>query len=108
MAQSYQLPNSIRDELFKDLTKEKASKLVDLLENSIDTVFSSAKDIALQKKLEIKDELSKELASKVDVALAVEKLDKKITVWSVILLSTMIILNKDSITFIAQLLGLVK
>lgn len=108
MAQTYQLPHIIREELFRDLPKDKASKLAELIEKSIDTVFSNAKDIAIQKKLELKDELSKELASKTDVELAVQKLDKKITVWGVVLLSAMIIFNKDSLTLIGQILGLVK
>ncbi len=122
MPQTYQLPYTIREELFKELTKESASKLADLIEKSIDTVFSSAKDIAIQKKLEIKDELSKELASKADIAvlrseidvvrseIAVleSKLERKITIYFVILLSAMIILNKESITLIGQMLGLVK
>ncbi|TAG54126.1 MAG: hypothetical protein EAZ27_09570 [Cytophagales bacterium] len=115
MAQSYQLPHAIREELFKDLAKEKAVKLTDLIEKSIDAVFTSAKDIAVQKKLEIKDELSKELVSKADIALVKadiaileSKLEKKITIYFMILLCTMIILNKDSITLIGQLLGLAK
>ena len=108
MAQAYQLPFLIHEELRKELSQERAAKIAELLEKSVGSVFDTAKDIATQKKLEIKDELSKELASKADLALAVEKIDKKITVWSVILLSVMILINKDSLTFIAQLLGLVK
>lgn len=65
-------------------------------------------EIALQKKLEVKDELSKELASKSDLALVESKIDKKITIWSVIILCAIIILNRDSILLIAQLLGAVK
>ncbi len=108
MAQTNQLPYFIREEIFKDLPKEKASHLSDLIEKSIDTVFSSAKDIAIQKKLEIKDELGKELASKSDLALVKSELKSEIRLYFVILLSVMIILNKDSISFIAQLIGLVK
>lgn len=102
--QSYQLPHSIREELFKDLTKEKASKLSDLLENSINTVFSTAKDIAIQKKLEIKDELSKELASKSDLAV----LKSEMKLYFVITICVIVVLNKDAITLIGQVLGLVK
>lgn len=59
MTRSYQLPHSVRDILFKELAKEKATQLADLIEKSIDLIFSSAKDIAIQKKLELKDEVSK-------------------------------------------------
>lgn len=119
MAQSYQLPHTIREELFKELAKEKATQLADLIEKSIDVVFSSAKDIAIQKKLEIKDELSTELASKADltlvktelqaeIKLVKSELKSEIRLYFVILLAVMIILNKDSLTLIAQIIGLIK
>lgn len=138
---TYQLPYAIHEELRKELSEERAFKIAELLEQSVGFMMESAKDIAIQKKLELKDELSKELASKADVALVrtelkaeinsvrtelkaeialvksellleierVEsRLDKKITIWSIVIIAVMIILNKDSLTFIAQLMGLVK
>ena len=115
MAQAYQLPFLIHEELRKELSQERASKIADILEKSVGMVFDSAKDIAIQKKLEIKDELSKELASKADVALvkadlAVVKseLKSEMRLYFVITICVIVVLNKDALTFIAQLLGLVK
>ncbi len=76
-------------------------------------------EIATHKKLEIKDVLSKELASKGDLAVLESKLlleiervehqlDTKMTIYFIVLLSVMILLNKDLLIFIAQLMGLVK
>ena len=115
MAQAYQLPFLIHDELRKELSQERATKIAELLEKSVGSIFETAKDIAVQKKLEIKDELSKELASKADIALVradfalvEERLNKKLTVWSIIIVSVIIFTNKDSLTFLAQLLGIIK
>lgn len=112
--------------LEKEFGKAIAEKVTTLLDFSFAQAEKKVEQIATQKKLEIKDELSKELASKGDLAviksellLEIEhlnnkidkvehKLDKKMTIYFLILLSVMIILNKDSLTLIAQLLGLVK
>ena len=106
---------SIPLETYKTLEKEFGQAIAEKVTALLDYSFSQAdkkiEQIAIHKKLE----LSKELASKADLnllrsemALIEQRLDKKITVWSVILLCAMIILNKDSITLIASLLGLVK
>ncbi|TAG55312.1 MAG: hypothetical protein EAZ27_07270 [Cytophagales bacterium] len=113
--QSYQLPHSVRYILFNELAKEKATQLTDLIEKSIDTVFASAKDIAIQKKLELKDELSKELATKMDIALVKaeialvkSELRSEMRIYFLITIFVIIVLNKDAINLIGKLLGLVK
>ncbi len=124
MAQSITLETYISlEKEFGKAIAEKVSKLIDF---SFAQADKKVEDIATQKKLQIKDELSKELASKGDLAvleskllLEIElvnskiekvesKLDKKMTIYFLVLLSVMILLNKDSLTFIAQLIGLVK
>jgi|GEM_PF-610520 len=49
------------------LGKEEAKKVVEVIEKSFDAIGKRAEEIALQKKLEIKDELTKELATKADI-----------------------------------------
>ncbi len=96
-------------------------------------IEEKAKDIALQKKLELKEELTKELATKADIQLLraeleakiereilrlekeilrlekeILRLDRKFTILFIILLSALVLLNKDALEFIARLLGLIK
>lgn len=118
----YQLPYEAKEFLQSELTSEKASKLIAILEKSLQSVSFKASDIALQKKLEIKDELAKELASKSDVNILKSELHADIRIISAdlkvmdarnklyfgLLLATIIVINKDSLVFIAQLIGLVK
>jgi ABC-type phosphate transport system auxiliary subunit len=50
------------------LGKEEARKVAEVIERSFEAIEKKAKEVALQKKLEIKDELTKELATKADIA----------------------------------------
>jgi len=63
------LPFLIHQELRRELSEKRAFKIEELLEKSIGTVLESAREMAVQKKVELRDELSKELASKGDLAL---------------------------------------
>ncbi|MCY0866784.1 MAG: hypothetical protein AB1353_05615 [Aquificota bacterium] len=90
------------------------------------SVEEKAEDLALQKKLELKEELTKELITKAEfygeiralrqemqaVKLEIEKeilrLDRKFTILFLILLFTTIFLNKEALEFIAKLFGLIK
>ncbi|MDX2196714.1 MAG: hypothetical protein NW207_09875 [Cytophagales bacterium] len=103
-------------------TSSCTKKVTALLEFSFSQAEKKVEQIATQKKLEIKDEMSKELATKGDIAvleskimLEIERLESKINtsksesrLYFIILLCTIIILNRDSLTFIAQILGVVK
>jgi len=75
--------------------------------------------LAHQKKLELKDELTKELATKADLILVkteleakikkeVLKLDKKFTIMFLILAFLIIFINKDAIELIIKLLPFAK
>ena len=73
-----------------------------------------AKDV-VQKKLELKDELSKELVSKADLKAEIahlenkiDKVDSKHTLYFFIIIATIVLFNKDSLTFLAQIFGLIK
>ena len=63
------LPGEIYQMLEAKLGKKEAAIVSKALENGVESMQKKADEIALQKKLEVKDELSKELASKADVAL---------------------------------------
>jgi hypothetical protein len=92
-----------------------------------------AEELALQKKLELKDELTKELASKADIQIlkaeiqtvraemqAMEarleakiereilKLDRKFTIMFIILFFTLILVNQNALEFLLKILGLIK
>ncbi len=106
------MTQSIPLETYKALEKEFgqaiAEKVTTLLDYSFSQTEKKVEQIALQKKLELKDELSKELASKGDIALLEQKLDKKITVWSVVIIAVVIITNANSLQYLAQIVGLIK
>ena len=78
-----------------------------------------AKEVVIHKRLELKDELTKGLATKADLQLLkveleakiekeILKLDRKFTILFLILIFAIIFLNKDALEFIARLFGLVK
>jgi hypothetical protein len=79
-----------------------------LLKYSFSQSEKQVEQIALQKKLELKDELARELASKADLSIIESKLDKKITVWSVVIIAVVIVTNANSVQLLAQVLGLIK
>jgi hypothetical protein len=78
-----------------------------------------SESLAHQKKLELKDELVKELATKADLILIkteleakiekeVLKLDKKFTIMFLILAFLVIFINKDAVELLIKLLPFVK
>jgi hypothetical protein len=81
-----------------------------------------AEELAIQKKLELKDELTKELASKADLQILraeiqamevkIEKellrLDRKFTILFIILFFTLILVNQNALEFLLKVLGVIK
>jgi hypothetical protein len=81
-----------------------------------------AEELAIQKKLELRDELTKELANKADLlALRAEmqateakiekeilRLDRKFTILFIILFFTMILVNQNSLEFLLKVLGVIR
>lgn len=120
------MTQSIPIETYITLEKEFGQAIAERVTSLLDYSFAQAdkkiEQIAIQKKLELKDELSKELANKGDIALLKSdiallradfaliesKLDKKIVVWSVIIIAVVIITNINSLQFIAKIAGLIK
>jgi hypothetical protein len=123
------MPIEIFNILEDKLGREDATKVSEAIELSFKAMENKANDLALQKKLELKDELTKELATKADLQLVraeiqqVEtKLEGKIDLvrseikvyhaqtrlYFVVLICVIIISNPTSIELIAKLLGIVK
>ncbi|MBI3599596.1 MAG: hypothetical protein HY097_03010 [Nitrospinae bacterium] len=61
------IPIDVYDLLEDKLGKEEARKVASAIEVSLETIEKRAETVALQKKLELKDELTKELATKADL-----------------------------------------
>ena len=101
-----------------DLAFQAADKKV---ESALEGIKDKADFLITQKKFELKDELTKELATKVDIArlegeiktiqetikTAEIKLDRKFTIMFLILLFTIIFFNQNALEFIAKLFGLI-
>ncbi|MEK7728882.1 MAG: hypothetical protein AAB354_10745 [candidate division KSB1 bacterium] len=89
-------------------SNKKTDEALQRIENKADFLFT-------QKKFELKDELTKELATKADVVRLEGEiqnmkvvLDRKFTIMFITLLFSNIFLNQNALKFIAQLLGLIK
>jgi hypothetical protein len=119
------------------LGKEEARKVAQAIELGLEILEKRAEELAIQKKLELRDELTKELASKADLqALRAEmqameerleakidkvrtelsakieneilRLDRKFTIMFIILLSAVIFVNQNALEFLLKVLGLIK
>jgi len=115
------------------LGKEEARKVAKAIELGLEVMEKRAEELAIQKKLELRDELTKELASKADIQVlkaeiqavrtemqAMEarleakiereifKLDRKFTILFIILFFTLILVNQNSLEFLLKVLGLIK
>jgi hypothetical protein len=127
------MPIEIFNILEDKLGREDATKVSEAIELSFKAMENKAEDLALQKKLELKDELTKELATKADINLVkadlklvevglraeikdvrseillVEtRLEAKMRLYFVVLLSVILITNPKALELIAKLLGIVK
>ncbi|MFN3598260.1 MAG: hypothetical protein ACK4VK_00780 [Aquificaceae bacterium] len=116
--------------LEEKLGKEEAKKVAEAIEIALESIEERSKEVALQRKLELREELTKELitkaefygeigllrqeiqALKIELEAKIEKeilrLDRKFTIMFLILLFVIIFLNKEALEFIAKLLGLIK
>jgi len=108
------------------LGKEEARKVAQAIELGLEILEKRAEELALQKKLELKDELTKELASKADIQILkteiqtvraelsakieneILKLDRKFTIMFIILFFTLILVNQNALEFLLKVLGLIK
>jgi hypothetical protein len=115
------------ERLEKKLGKEEAKELINVigasLQQAVDKKFQETLEgvrdkadfLITQKKFELKDELTKELATKADIVrlegeikTTKVELDRKFTIMFLILLFSILFVNQSAIKFIAQLFGLIK
>ena len=135
MSTSMTLPIEIYDILERHFGHEDSRQVAHAIEASLTLIETRSIEVAQQKKLEIIEELRKELASKEDIEslrrelLAVigrvdaridgweprmatkadlVQLDKKFTIYFLVLLFAILIVNKDAITLLGTLLGLTR
>jgi len=92
------------------------------IELGFEIMEKRAEELAIQKKLELKDELTKELASKADLQVlraeiqAMEakiereilRLDRKFTIMFIILFFTLILVNQNALEFLLKVLGVIR
>jgi len=108
------------------LGKEEARKVAQAIEIGLEILEKRAEELAIQKKLELKDELTKELASKADIQVLkteiqavraelsakieneILRLDRKFTIMFIILFFTLILVNQNALEFLLKVLGLIK
>jgi cell division protein FtsB len=60
------IPIEIFELLEKKVGREEAKEVIKVIEASLDTIEKKAETVAIQKKLEVKDELTKELITKAE------------------------------------------
>jgi len=124
------LPIEILYLLEEKIGKEEAKKVSSAIIASLDTIETKANDTALQKKLELKDELTKELPNKGDLNLVETRLNAKIDnlkteldakidkfkielsaqskLYFVILLCAIFLTNHEALSLIAKIIGIAK
>jgi ABC-type Fe3+/spermidine/putrescine transport system ATPase subunit len=123
---AYVIDYELLEKLEQKVGKEEAKKIAQTIELIYNELDKKSEVLAQQKKLELKDELTKELATKADLILVkteleakidkevlklqndIQKLDKKFTIMFIILAFLIIFINKDAIELIIKLLPFAK
>jgi hypothetical protein len=120
------IPIEIYDLLERRLGRDDALVIAKSIEASLTHVEQRSREMAVQRKIEAKEELRvelrNELATKEDLAklegllreeiakmdTRFERMDKKFTVLFMVTIFTVIFLNQNALEFLARILGLVK
>ena len=130
---AYVIDYELLEKLEEKVGKEEAKKIAQTIELIYNELDKKSESLAHQKKLELKDELTKELATKADIDMVyqklellkteleakidkevlklqndIQKLDKKFTTMFIILAFIIIFINKDAIELIIKLLPFAK
>jgi hypothetical protein len=116
---AYVIDYELLEKLEEKIGKEEAKKIAQTIELIYNELDKKSESLAHQKKLELKDELTKELATKADLILVkteleakiekeVLKLDKKFTIMFLILAFLIIFINKDAVELLIKLLPFAK
>ncbi|ACD66162.1 conserved hypothetical protein [Sulfurihydrogenibium sp. YO3AOP1] len=130
---AYVIDYELLEKLEQKVGKEEAKKIAQTIELIYNELDKKSESLAQQKKLELKDELTKELATKADIDMVyqklellkteleakidkevlklqndIQKIDKKFTTMFIILAFLIIFINKDAIELIIKLLPFAK
>jgi hypothetical protein len=116
---AYVIDHELLEKLEQKVGKDEAKKIAQTIELIYNELDKKSEVLAHQKKLELKDELTKELATKADLILVkteleakiekeVLKLDKKFTIMFLILAFLIIFINKDAVELLIKLLPFAK
>jgi hypothetical protein len=123
---AYVIDYELLEKLEEKVGKEEAKKIAQTIELIYNELDKKSESLSQQKKLELKDELTKELATKADLILVkteleakidkevlklqndIQKLDKKFTIMFIVLAFLIIFINKDAVELIIKLLPFAK
>jgi hypothetical protein len=134
---AYVIDYELLEKLEEKVGKEEAKKIAQTIELIYNELDKKSESLSQQKKLELKDELTKELATKADLELLkteleskieishkeleakidkevlklqndIQKLDKKFTIMFIVLAFLIIFINKDAVELIIKLLPFAK
>jgi len=127
---AYVIDYEFLEKLEQKVGKEEAKKIAQTIELIYNELDKKSESLAQQKKLELKDELTKELATKADLEILkteleakieishkeleakiekeILKIDRKFTIMFIILAFLVIFINKDAIELIIKLLPFAK
>jgi hypothetical protein len=134
---AYVIDYELLEKLEQKVGKEEAKKIAQTIEIIYNELDKKSESLVQQKKLELKDELTKELATKADIDMVYQKLellkteleakieishkeleakiekeilkiDRKFTIMLIILAFLVIFINKDAIDLIIKLLPFAK
>jgi len=134
---AYVIDYELLEKLEQKVGKEEAKKIAQTIELIYNELDKKSESLVQQKKLELKDELTKELATKADIDMVYQKLellkteleakieishkeleakiekeilkiDRKFTIMLIILAFLVIFINKDAIDLIIKLLPFAK
>jgi hypothetical protein len=134
---AYVIDFELLEKLEQKVGKEEAKKIAQTIELIYNELDKKSESLAQQKKLELKDELTKELATKADLEILkteleakieishkeleakidkevlklqndIQKLDKKFTIMFIVLAFLIIFINKDAVELIIKLLSFAK
>lgn len=103
-----QIPLEVYDLLERRLGRDDAMAVAKSIEASLSHIEERGKEIAVQRKLEAKEELKRELREELATKEDLAKLDKKFTVYFLVTIFTIVFLNQDALEFLARLLGLIR
>jgi predicted transcriptional regulator len=130
---AYVIDYELLEKLEQKVGKEEAKKIAQTIELIYNELDKKSESLVQQKKLELKDELTKELATKADIDMVyqklellkteleakidkevlklqndIQKIDRKFTIMFIILAFLIIFINKDAIELIIKLLPFAK